>query len=293
MEEMERIGGKTRLCGLIGNPVEHTLSPLIHNTLAVSCGCDMAYLPFLVEKDALGAAVKGAYALNVLGLNVTVPYKTAVIPYLVSADRLAADVESVNTLVRTEGGYRGYNTDMSGLYRAMREDNVEIKDRDVVILGAGGVGRAVAFLCAQKGAERVTILNRSTDKACSVAAEVQTKTGYTAIRAVSIAEAGGLDGTEYLAIQATSVGLFPDCDRAAIEDCAFYEKVSTGYDLIYRPAETKFMRLVKENGGNAYNGLKMLLYQGVEAFELWNDTAVPNDTADRIYRKMELTLNGK
>lgn len=293
MEELERIGGKTRLCGLIGNPVEHTLSPLIHNTLAVSCGCDMAYLPFLVEKDALGDAVKGAYALNVLGLNVTVPYKTAVIPYLVSADRLAADVESVNTLVRTEGGYRGYNTDMSGLYRAMREDNVEIKDRDVVILGAGGVGRAVAFLCAQKGAERVTILNRSTDKACSVAAEVRAKTDYTAIRAASIAEAGSLDGTDYLAIQATSVGLFPDCDRAAVEDCAFYEKVSTGYDLIYRPAETKFMRLVKENGGNAYNGLKMLLYQGVEAFELWNDTAVPNETADRIYRKMKLALNGK
>lgn len=151
------IGGRTRLCGLIGNPVEHTLSPMIHNTLAAACGCDMAYLPFLVEKEGLGAAVKGAYALNVLGLNVTVPYKMAVIPYLVSADKLAADVESVNTLVRTKGGYRGYNTDMSGLYRAMQEDKVEIKDRDVVILGAGGVGRAIAFLCAQKGAKRVTI----------------------------------------------------------------------------------------------------------------------------------------
>ena len=187
------IGGRTRLCGLIGNPVEHTLSPMIHNTLAAACGCDMAYLPFLVEKEGLGAAVKGAYALNVLGLNVTVPYKMAVIPYLVSADKLAADVESVNTLVRTEGGYRGYNTDMSGLYRAMQEDKVEIKDRDVVILGAGGVGRAIAFLCAQKGAERVTILNRSVDKACSVAEEVKEKTGYRAIHARTIAEAGRLD----------------------------------------------------------------------------------------------------
>ena len=242
------IGGRTRLCGLIGNPVEHTLSPMIHNTLAAACGCDMAYLPFLVEKEGLGAAVKGAYALNVLGLNVTVPYKMAVIPYLVSADKLAADVESVNTLVRTEGGYRGYNTDMSGLYRAMQEDKVEIKDRDVVILGAGGVGRAIAFLCAQKGAERVTILNRSVDKACSVAEEVKEKTGYQAIHARTIAEAGRLDGRDYLAIQATSVGLFPDSEKAAVEDSAFYEKVGTGYDLIYRPAETKFMRLVKENG---------------------------------------------
>lgn len=287
------IGGRTRLCGLIGNPVEHTLSPMIHNTLAAACGCDMAYLPFLVEKEELGAAVKGAYALNVLGLNVTVPYKMAVIPYLVSTDKLAADVESVNTLVRTEGGYRGYNTDMSGLYRAMQEDKVEIKDRDVVILGAGGVGRAIAFLCAQKGAQRVTILNRSVDKACSVAEEVKEKTGYQAIHARTIAEAGRLDGRDYLAIQATSVGLFPDSEKAAVEDSAFYEKVDTGYDLIYRPAETKFMRLVKENGKEAYNGLKMLLYQGVEAFELWNDVAVSKETADRIYQRMEQELSGK
>ena len=154
-------------------------------------------------------------------------------------------------------------------------------------------GRAIAFLCAQKGAGRVTILNRSVDKACSVAEEVKEKTGYQAIHARSIAEAGRLDGRDYLAIQATSVGLFPDSEKAAVEDSAFYEKVSTGYDLIYRPAETKFMRLVKENGKEAYNGLKMLLYQGVEAFELWNDVAVSKETADRIYQRMEQELSGK
>lgn len=182
---------------------------------------------------------------------------------------------------------------METLYRAMQEDKVEIKDRDVVILGAGGVGRAIAFLCAQKGAQRVTILNRSVDKACSVAEEVKEKTGYQAIHARTIAEAGRLDGRDYLAIQATSVGLFPDSEKAAVEDSAFYEKVGTGYDLIYRPAETKFMRLVKENGKEAYNGLKMLLYQGVEAFELWNDVAVSKETADRIYQRMEQELSGK
>lgn len=151
----------------------------------------------------------------------------------------------------------------------------------------------MAFLCAQKGAQRVTILNRSVDKACSVAEEVKEKTGYQAIHARTIAEAGRLDGRDYLAIQATSVGLFPDSEKAAVEDSAFYEKVDTGYDLIYRPAETKFMRLVKENGKEAYNGLKMLLYQGVEAFELWNDVAVSKETADRIYQRMEQELSGK
>ena len=116
---------------------------------------------------------------------------------------------------------------------------------------------------------------------------------HSAIHARTIAEAGRLDGRDYLAIQATSVGLFPDSEKAAVEDSAFYEKVGTGYDLIYRPAETKFMRLVKENGKEAYNGLKMLLYQGVEAFELWNDVAVSKETADRIYQRMEQELSGK
>lgn len=286
----DRIGGRTRLCGLIGNPVEHTLSPLIHNTLAQSCGRDMAYVPFLVEHGRLGAAVKGAYALNVLGLNVTVPYKTEVIPFLESIEPLAEAIGSVNTLVRTEGGYRGYNTDMSGLYRAMCEDGVEIAGRKVAVIGAGGVGRAVAYLCAGKGAEQVVLLNRSVEKAEHIAAEVCAKTGRRIVSAAPLSEAGGLGGDGWIAIQATSVGLYPECEKAAVEDQAFYEKVKAGYDLIYRPAETRFMKLVRQTGAPAYNGLKMLLYQGIEAFELWNGISVSSECAQEVYEKLKREL---
>lgn len=284
METEVKIDGKTRTCGLIGNPVEHTLSPVIHNTLAGACNINMAYLPFFVEKEGLEAAVKGAYSLNMLGMNVTVPFKRAVIPYLHEVEPLAAAMESVNTLVRTKEGFKGYNTDMSGLFRAMGEDNVRLEGEDVIVIGAGGAGRAVAYLCAAKGAGSVTLLNRSKEKAEMVAEEVNRKTGRDCVCALGLDEAYRLSGSGYLAIQATSVGLFPDSERAAIEDFKFYRKIHTGYDLIYRPAQTRFMTLVGQAGGRAFNGLKMLVYQGIEAFELWNGVRVPKGEASQIYK---------
>lgn len=283
METEIRIDGKTRVCGLIGNPVEHTLSPAIHNTLAAACGINLAYLPFLVEKERLEAAVKGAFSLHVLGMNVTVPFKKDILPFLEETEPLAAVMESVNTLVRTGTGFKGYNTDMSGLFRAMQEDGVRLEGEKVIVLGAGGVGRAVAYLCAAKGAASVTVLNRSVIKAKQVAQEVNRKTGQNCVRGLGLEGAVSLPEEKYLAIQATSVGLHPDCDRAVIESEDFYRKIHTGYDLIYRPARTKFMSLVEQAGGKSFNGLKMLVYQGVEAFELWNDMQVKREQAEQIY----------
>ena len=146
-----QIDGHTKLCGLIGNPVAHTLSPLIHNTLAELTGISLVYGSFLVDQGKLAEAVPGAFALHIHGMNVTVPYKSDVIPLLSEIDELAEKIGAVNTLVRTEDGFKGYNTDMPGLYRAMCSDGMEIANREVLILGAGGAARAVAFLCASKG----------------------------------------------------------------------------------------------------------------------------------------------
>ena len=120
------IDGYTRTCGLLGNPVEHTLSPVIHNTLSEKLGQNLVYVPFRVPSGHVGEAVRGAFSLNLLGLNVTVPYKSEVIPFLKEIDPLAKQIGAVNTLVRVEEGYKGYNTDMPGLYRAMCEDEVKI-----------------------------------------------------------------------------------------------------------------------------------------------------------------------
>ena len=281
------INGCTRTCGLIGNPVEHTLSPVIHHFLAEKLDVDLAYVPFLVQKESLGEAVKGAYALNLLGLNVTVPYKSDVIPYLCEVDELAERIGAVNTLVRTEKGYKGYNTDMPGLFRAMQSDDVKLAGERVIVLGAGGVARAVVMMLATKGAKEIIILNRTLERAEKIAEEVNAITGRKLVRAMVLSAFGELpEGEKYLAIQATNVGMYPNTEEVILRDKAFYRRIHTGYDLIFNPADTMFMKLVRESGGRSFNGLKMLLYQGVIAFELWTGKVVAAKNADQLYRIM-------
>ncbi len=283
------INGKTRTCGLLGNPVEHTQSPVIHNTLAQEMGINMTYVPFFVDNGQLEMAVKGAFGLNLLGMNVTVPYKKDVIAYLDDIDGLAKKIGAVNTLVRTDNGYKGYNTDITGLLRAMKSDGVSIKDEEIIILGAGGVGRAVTYMCAANGAHRIYLLNRDDAKAEAVAAEVNRELRTESVTPMALSDYKKiLTGLEnrYVVIQCTSVGLAPDTDKVVIADSDFYHYIKYGYDLIYAPWETKFMKLVRANGGLAYNGLKMLLYQGIDAFELWNDCKVSDKDADKVYDKL-------
>lgn len=280
--------GRTRTCGLIGNPVEHTLSPVIHNNLAEDFLHNLVYVPFKVESDRVEDAVKGAYALNILGCNVTVPHKSAVIPFLKDIDPMAEKIGAVNTLVRTDGGYKGYNTDLPGLYRAMVSDGVIIEGAQVLVLGAGGVARAAAMLMADKGARRIVIINRTLSKAQALVDEIGKFYPEVILEAASLDDLSRFNEKgAYLAIQATNIGMYPKCDETLIEDSKFYEAIHTGYDMIFNPADTRFMQLVRESGGKAYNGLKMLLYQGVIAYELWNGVQVSDSQAEIIYEKMK------
>ena len=156
---MRTIDGTTKVCGLIGNPVAHSISPLIHNRLAEIRNDNLVYTTFCVASDSVCEAVKGAYALDILGLNVTVPHKQAVMAALADIDPLAEAIGAVNTLVRTEGGYKGYNTDILGLDRELTDAGISLLGRTVVLLGAGGAARAIAFLCAKRGAANIFILN--------------------------------------------------------------------------------------------------------------------------------------
>lgn len=289
---MVEINGRTRTCGLIGNPVEHTMSPVIHNNLATATGENLTYVPFHVEYGRLGDAVKGAFGLNILGMNVTVPYKSDVIPLLTDIDPLAKRIGAVNTLVRTETGYKGYNTDMPGLLRAMKRDGVTVAGESIILLGAGGVARAVAMLLADNGAAEIIILNRTTDKALKIAEEVNSYCGKELVMVRQLDAYRELPkDKKYLAVQATSVGMYPNVDLAVIEDEDFYKIIHTGYDLIFNPLETKFMKLAKNAGANAFHGYRMLLYQGVIAYELWTGKNVPDELAEEVYTKMLKAMN--
>ena len=204
-----------------------------------------------------------------------------------AADTLAETIGAVNTLVRTEGGFKGYNTDISGLYRAMKSEGIEIEGAEIALFGAGGAARAAAFLCGEKKAKKVYLLNRSLEKAKSLADEVNRAFDRECMEPMALSDYEALPSRPLLAIQGTSVGLHPDVERTVIEDPEFYRRIHTAYDLIYNPEETKFMRLVREAGGRAFNGLKMLLYQGIAAYELWNEVQVPEERIQEIYRLLQ------
>lgn len=302
------VNGKTGLLGLLGNPVEHSVSPVLHAALASMRHDNYAYLAFRVEKDRLRTAVEGAYALGAKGLNVTVPYKKDVMQYLCAIDEKAEILGAVNTLVRTEHGYKGYNTDMPGLYRAMRYDGVSLDGKNVVVIGAGGVANAVIGMLFEAKVKKILILNRTKERAEQLAERfLKAYPGReTTVTTASYDEdyLAVMDEMEqdivrtnhalqsensrnWLAIQATSLGMSPNTDAAAIEEASFYDRIACGYDLIFNPYETKFMKLVKEHGGESYNGLRMLLFQGIYAYELWNDISIPDEWAADVLQQMK------
>jgi shikimate dehydrogenase len=301
-----RINGRTKTLGLIGNPVEHTYSPLIHMSLAEIFHDNYAYLPFRVEKEGLPGAIAGAYALNIMGLNVTVPYKQAVLPYLVSVDEYGTKAKAVNTLVRVNGGFVGYNTDIPGLLRAMKSDGVEIQGSEALVLGAGGAARAAAYMLLDNGAKHIWIVNRSLDKAAQLAAELNQEGSFPKgevssqessapkAEALTYEQALYLKGHKrFLAIQATSVGMYPKEDQAVIEDDAFYEKLHTAYDVIFNPSQTLFLQKAQKAGAKTYNGGKMLLCQAVTAYELWTGNAVSEEVVEKVYLQLTEAMEGE
>ncbi len=252
--------GKTRVWGLIGNPVEHTLSPLIQNTFAEAMGVNAVYVPLGVKED-LESAIKGAAAFGFAGMNVTVPYKREVMKYLKAVDPAAVRINAVNTLKLDGDGYMGFNTDVSGFVRQMEHTGVNVVGRDVIVLGAGGASGAILDGLRQLMADHIYLLNRSVDKALALYGEC------TDVTVFGLDEYKKLPEGRYVCVQCTSVGLPDTAEKAAVEDEDFYQLVETGVDLIYNPAETAFMKKVKAAGGKAFNGSFMLLFQAADSFE--------------------------
>lgn len=285
-----KINGATKVCGLLAYPVEHSVSPTIHNYLAKKLGINLCYVPLPVKDGNIQTAISGAHSMGFFGMNVSVPYKEKVFSSLPEIDELAQKIGAVNTLVSCTGGFKGYNTDMPGLMRAFESDGIVVEGRAVVLLGAGGAARAAAYLCGEMKASTLYIVNRTLEKAEQLSQELMKEYPQMKVTALLLKDYDKIKENNLLAIQCTNIGLYPDMEKAVIEDEAFYQKVETAYDLIFNPSETKFMKLAKMQGATCYHGLKMLLYQGVIAFELWNQVSVPEKLAMKTYEKMKEAL---
>lgn len=283
-----KIDGNTRVIGIIGNPVRHTKSPRIHNYISEKLDINMVYVPFEVTGD-IKTAVKGAFELGIVGMNITVPYKTDVIESLSDIDPIAERIGAVNTLVRTKEGYKGYNTDMLGLERAVLSEGINLNGETAVLLGAGGAARAAAFMCVRNKVNKLYILNRTVSKAEDIAADLNkyivSEGLFTKVITLPIDEYNSIKEDELIVFQCTKIGL-ADTDKSVINDTAFYDKVKYGVDLIYRD-DTEFINLVRKSGAKAYNGLKMLMYQGIIAYELWNELSVPEKIVQGVKEVLE------
>lgn len=277
------VNGKTRTLGLFGNPVAHTYSPFIQNLLAQYMEINSVYMPFKVDEGKLSDAVNGAKAMNFLGNNVTVPYKVDVINYMDVLDENAEMIGAVNTIKYTNGLTYGYNTDGEGLIMSCKKSGIAFKDKTVCILGAGGAAKAVAVACAKVQVKKIYIINRTIEKA-KVIAEIIKKYFNTE---VIVADYNQLEALKPIDIcfQTTSIGMHPNVEACPITDNSFFENMEWAVDIIYNPCETRFLKQAKEMGISTLNGLGMLYFQAVKAFEIWNDTLVPEEIVDIIYQK--------
>jgi shikimate dehydrogenase len=281
------ISGKTKICALIGDPVEHTMSPVMHNTAFKKLGLDYVYISFRVKPEELSRAVAGLKALNIRGFNVTIPHKVTIIPLLDGLDPLAEKIGAVNTVVNEDGELRGYNTDATGFLRALLGRKVEPKGKNVVILGAGGASRAISYILAERGAH-LTILNRKLelDWAEEIARFIHEDLGIK----VSVLEltpkllGKALGGAELL-VNATSVGMSPASGKSPAP-ARLLSRGLVVFDIVYNPMMTRLLREARAAGARTISGVDMLAWQGALAFEKWTGQAAPLNLMRREAVKM-------
>ncbi|HUV75331.1 MAG TPA: shikimate dehydrogenase [Dehalococcoidales bacterium] len=268
-----RISAKTKVCGVIGDPVEHTMSPVMHNAAFKKLGMDYRYLPFRVSKEELGRTIADMRALNIRGLNVTIPHKVAVIPFLDKLDPLAEEIDAVNTIVNDDGVLTGYNTDATGFLQALLDNGVEPEGKRVVILGAGGASRAISFILAEKGA-RLVILNRRLNRAKELARSVsRSSKDIAALKLDEANLAKAMEGAEVL-VNATSVGMSPGTGETPLP-ARLLKPGLVVFDIVYNPVRTRLLREAEAAGARTIGGLDMLVWQGAMAFEKWTGRKAP------------------
>jgi shikimate dehydrogenase len=280
---------QTELYGVIGNPVQHSLSPIIHNGAFKRLGRNAVYLAFEVKN--VEEAVKGIRGLGVRGVSVTVPFKTEVIPFLDKVEGLARKIGAVNTIANRRGRLIGYNTDCDGALEAL-DERMDLRGKRVVLLGAGGAARGIGFGLRERG-YLLVVVNRSREKGQALCKEL----GCDYLPASSLVrmKAGEL-GADVI-INATSLGMYPRDNETPIPKKLLKERM-TVMDIVYQPLQTRLLREAKEKGCVTVDGLEMLIRQGVAQFEIWTGRRlevgqIKKDLRRALKRKPTVTYDAR
>jgi len=262
------ITSETKLYGLIGYPVKHSISPQIHNSAFKILNINAVYLTFEVKKEFLKKALDGIKALGIKGLNVTIPHKIDVIKYLDELSREAALIGAVNTILNDNEKLIGFNTDYTGILKTFEVHKVDLTEKKIVLLGAGGAAKAIAFAIAEK-ASSLIILNRTKRKALNLTRELskKLKVNVSADSLTFESLKNNLKDADIL-VNATSVGMTPNINQTLVTK-KFLRKDMVVLDVVYNPLETKLLKEAKEAKAKCINGVEMLVQQAAEAFKIW------------------------
>ena len=276
------IDTRTQFCGVIGNPVGHSLSPAIHNAAFRKLGLNFVYLAWQVE--AIGQAIKGLRALgNFRGASVTIPHKVAAIPFLDHVETTAQKIGAINTIVAEKGELTGYNTDATGALRALKMGGVALTGKRIVVLGSGGAARAIAFaLAAESGAEKLTLLGIEDVERTRLAQDIRSTTVVTV-------EDSYLDESTlrrvlpaaHILIHCTPVGMSPKVEATCVPASLLHPDLAV-MDIVYNPLETRLLKDAKHVGCKTIPGLEMFLNQAVAQFELWTNQPAPVDVMRQV-----------
>ena len=259
------INSKTYLTGLIGNPVEHSISPEIHNFMFAETKENGIYLAFKVEKENIKKSLEGMKSLGIKGFNVTIPHKEEVLSSLDFISEEVKAIKACNTIFNNDGKLEGYNTDYLGFLKTLEEEGFQIEGKNIALLGAGGASRAVLWALKNNNPLNVDIFNRSLDKAKNLIDEFEIKSS----RAFLLTDFKNHSLKYDLIINTTSVGMGALKDQSPIEKNVEFKKEAMLYDLIYNPSKTKFLEIGASRNLKIINGLDMLLYQAILSFQIW------------------------
>ncbi len=276
---MVQITGTTKLLGVIGDPVEHSLSPLMHNQAIASLDLDYVYLALPVKSADLKNAIAGFEAIGLVGFSITIPHKQTIIPLLSEISTVAQGVGAVNTVYRTDHGWIGTNTDITGFISPLQRYNRDWSQTTVVILGCGGAARAVVVGCAQLGCTEIHVLGRNQDKLGKFLDSWINSDLAITIHTHPWEQLPELLAQANLLVNATPVGMYPKVEQSPVDQLAMARlpENAIAYDLIYTPNPTQFLRQAKEQGAIAIDGLEMLVQQGAAAFKIWLGQTPPVD----------------
>ncbi|MBS3815055.1 MAG: shikimate dehydrogenase [Hadesarchaea archaeon] len=268
------ISGKTNVLAIIGNPVEHSLSPCMQNAALKELGLDYVYLAFPVREESLAEALTGFTALGIKGANVTIPHKINALNYMDELHESAEKVGAVNTIKNDSGELIGFNTDGEGMLRSLRNEVSEIESKSVLLLGAGGAARAIGFSIVEAGAS-LTISNRTASKAKKLAETISGQTKGD-VRQVELSKKVLIDEIKNsdILINATSVGMEPNTDETLVSADMMHSDLIVN-DIVYKPLKTKLLEEAEKAGAKTIDGLGMLVHQGATSLEIWTGEKAP------------------